>query len=103
MKLKLPNWGSLCNPNLLTNSDYRSGIINQKGITSLDKSDGSTELGIDGWIQYGINIAVGLNYVTFANRTSANHTVQQPLDIKGLKAGDKVTSVSYTHLTLPTT
>lgn len=91
MKLKLPNWGSLCNPNLLMNSDYRSGIINQKGITSLDKSDGSTELGIDGWIQYGINIAVGTNYITFANRTSANHTVQQPLDIKGLKAGDKVT------------
>ena len=91
MKLKLPNWGSLCNPNLLMNSDYRSGIINQKGTTSLDKSDGSTELGIDGWIQYGINIAVGTNYITFANRTSANHTVQQPLDIKGLKAGDKVT------------
>lgn len=91
MKLKIPNWGSLCNPNLLMNSDYRSGIINQKGITSLDKSDGSTELGIDGWILYGINIAVGTNYVTFANRTSAIHTVQQPLDIKGLKAGDKVT------------
>lgn len=91
MKLKLPNWGSLCNPNLLMNSDYRSGIINQKGITSLDKSDGSTELGIDGWIQYGINIAVGSNYVTFANRTNTTHTVQQPLDIKGLKAGDKVT------------
>lgn len=91
MKLKIPNWGSLGNPNLLMNSDYRSGIINQKGITSLDKSDGSTELGIDGWILYGINIAVGTNYVTFANRTSAIHTVQQPLDIKGLKAGDKVT------------
>lgn len=91
MKLKLPNWGSLCNPNLLMNCDYRSGIINQKGITSLDKSDGSTELGIDGWILYGINIAVGSNYVTFANRTSANHTVQQELNIKSLKAGDKVT------------
>ncbi|WP_158095565.1 hypothetical protein [Massilimicrobiota sp. An142] len=89
--IKIPNWKSLYNPNLLMNSDYRSGIINQKGITSLDKSDGSTELGIDGWILYGINIAVGSNYVTFANRTSANHTVQQPLDIKGLKAGDKVT------------
>ena len=68
--IKIPNWKSLCNPNLLMNSDYRSGIINQKGITSLDKSDGSTELGIDGWIQYGINIAVGTNYITFANRTS---------------------------------
>lgn len=91
MKLKLPNWGSLYNPNLLMNSDYRSGIINQKGITSLDKSDGSTELGIDGWILYGINIAVGSNYVTFANRTNTTHTIQQPLDIKSLKAGDKVT------------
>ena len=79
------------NDNLLTNSDFRSGIINQKRITSLDKSDGSTELGIDRWILYGINIAVGSNYVTFANRTSANHTVQQELNIKSLKAGDKVT------------
>lgn len=75
MKLKLPNWGSLCNPNLLMNSDYRSGIINQKGITSLDKSDGSTELGIDGWIQYGINCSVATGSITFANRTSARHTV----------------------------
>lgn len=79
------------NDNLLTNSDFRSGIINQKRITSLDKSDGSTELGIDRWILYGINIAVGTNYVTFANRTNTTHTVQQPLDIKGLKVGDKVT------------
>ena len=71
------------NDNLLTNSDFRSGIINQKRITSLDKSDGSTELGIDRWILYGINIAVGTNYVTFANRTNTTHTVQQPLDIKG--------------------
>ena len=91
MKLKIPNWGSLCKPNLLMNSDYRSGIINQKGITSLDKSDGSTELGIDGWIQYGINCSVATGSITFANRTSVIHTVQQPLDIKDLKAGDKVT------------
>ena len=90
MKLKLPNWGSLCNPNLLMNSDYRSGIINQKGITSLDKSDGSTELGIDGWIQYGINCSVATGSITFANRTSARHTVQQPLDIP-YRVGDKVT------------
>lgn len=83
--------GDLCNDNLLINSDFQSGIINQKGINSLDKSDGSTELGIDGWIQYGINCSVATASITFANRTSANHTVQQPLDIKGLKAGDKVT------------
>lgn len=90
MKLKLPNWGSLCNPNLLMNSDYRSGIINQKGITSLDKSDGSTELGIDGWISYGVNVNVGTNSITIANRTSAPHSIQQPL-YTTYKSGDKVT------------
>lgn len=30
MKIKLPNWKSLCNDNLLINSDFKSGIINQK-------------------------------------------------------------------------
>lgn len=43
MKLKLPNWGSLCNPNLLLNSDFRNGIINQQGKTSYLK--GSNDWG----------------------------------------------------------
>ena len=91
MKLKLPNWRSLCNPNLLINGDFKSGIINQKGITSLDKSDGSTELGIDGWIQYGINCSIGTDSVTYANRTTTAHTVQNPIISRRLKSGDKVT------------
>lgn len=61
MKLKLPNWGSLCNPNLLMNSDYRSGIINQKGQTSYTK--GSEDWGkmysIDMWaLQRGVQLNV---------------------------------------------
>lgn len=61
MKLKLPNWGSLCNPNLLMNSDYRSGIINQKGQTSYTKGseDWSKYYTIDMWaIQRGIQLDV---------------------------------------------
>ena len=50
MKLKLPNWKSLCNPNLLTNSDFKSGIINQKGETTYDFSSQSNgEFTIDMW------------------------------------------------------
>ena len=52
MKLKLPNWGSLCNPNLLLNSDFKSGIINQKGLTTYNPVDVWT-LSIDGWIYNG--------------------------------------------------
>ena len=49
MKLKLPNWGSLCNPNLLTNSDFKSGIINQKGQTSYVGTQPKVVYGIDMW------------------------------------------------------
>lgn len=49
MKLKLPNWGSLCNPNLLLNSDFRSGIINQKGQTSYVNNSLKILYTIDKW------------------------------------------------------
>lgn len=67
MKLKLPNWGSLCNPNLLLNSDFRNGIINQQGKTSYLK--GSNDWGkiysIDMWaIQKGIQLSVNSNIIS---------------------------------------
>ena len=67
MKLKLPNWGSLCNPNLLLNSDFRNGIINQQGKTSYLK--GSNDWGkiysIDMWaIQRGIQLSVNSNIIS---------------------------------------
>lgn len=46
MKLKIPNWGSLCNPNLLTNSDFKNGIVNQKGQTGYTVLD---QYSIDMW------------------------------------------------------
>lgn len=61
MKLKLPNWGSLCNPNLLLNSDFQSGIINQNGQTSYMKgnNDWVRYYTIDMWaIQRGIQLSV---------------------------------------------
>lgn len=47
MKLKLPNWGSLCNPNLLLNSDFRYSVINQKGQNKYNSV--SRLYGADGW------------------------------------------------------
>lgn len=49
MKLKLPNWGSLCNPNLLTNSDWKHGIINQKGILNFAGIANGNRYTIDFW------------------------------------------------------
>lgn len=77
------------NDNLLTNSDWKSGIINQKGLNTYIYSNKSL-LTIDGWITYGVNVNVGSDYITMANRTSEPHTIQQPL-YKQYKAGDKVT------------
>lgn len=81
MSNKLAKMSSLQRDNLLINSDFKSGIINQKGIISLDKGNGETELTVDGWISYGINCSVSSNFVTFANRTSTMHTVKQPIKI----------------------
>lgn len=90
MKLKLPNWGSLCNPNLLMNSDYISGIINQKGETSYTGL-GTTVLTIDGWISYGINVGLNATSVKFINRDSSYHTIRQKFD-KKLKSNEIYTA-----------
>lgn len=46
----LAEMGDLCNDNLLTNSDFKSGIINQKGQTTYDFSSQSNgEFTIDMW------------------------------------------------------
>lgn len=77
------------NDNLLTNSDFRSGIINQQAINSYIYSNKSM-LTIDRWISYGVNVNVDSKSITMANRTSAPHSVQQPLYTR-YKSGDKVT------------
>ena len=82
MSSKLAKMTSLQRANLLMNSDFKSGIINQKGIASLDLSNGSTELTVDGWISYGINCSVADDFITYANRTSTKHTVKQPIKIR---------------------
>ena len=46
MKLKLPNWRTLYNDNLLTNSDFRYGVINQQGKSSYNTLNKYT---IDMW------------------------------------------------------
>ena len=78
MKLKIPNWESLCNPNLLTNSDFRSGIINQKGQTSYTFLGGYT---IDMWISSGGTITVGDGYIDIENNTDVDTFFTQKIDI----------------------
>ena len=57
----LAEMGDLCNDNLLTNSDFRSGIINQKGQTQYIHSNGSRTYGIDCWYVTGENSSMAIN------------------------------------------
>lgn len=81
MKLKLPNWGSLCNPNLLLNSDFQSGIINQKGQTNHELNNSTPTLTIDGWIGIGTYVSVKTNYINiFDNRGTGDSYLLQKFD-----------------------
>lgn len=77
MKLKLPNWGSLCNPNLLTNSDFKSGIINQKGQTTYDLTSQSVggEFTIDMWYATKLKVIVYDNYIRIENSDTTSHSI----------------------------
>lgn len=82
MKLKLPNWGSLCNPNLLMNSDFRNGAINQKGQTQYINTSYKSTMTIDGWFtDYG-SVNVFANSVYFDNTGSSEYGFKQPLNLQ---------------------
>lgn len=66
----------LMNDNLLTNSDFRSGIINQKGQTSYGYVD-KPLLTIDMWITYGVNIAIDATSIRVINRQTNARTLRQ--------------------------
>lgn len=79
MKLKLPNWGSLCKPNLLLNSDFRNGIVNQKGKTEYNNTSYSSMMTIDGWFtDYG-KVNVYASSVYFNNTGNTEYGFKQPV------------------------
>lgn len=81
MKLKLPNWGSLCNPNLLLNSDFKSGIINQKGQTSYTSISLSPLYTIDRWKLSGNGkVIVNNGYIRIESTSSGTLYFTQDLD-----------------------
>ena len=59
--IQLAEMTDLMNPNLLTNSDFRSGIINQKGQTQYTHDNGSRTYGIDCWYVTGQNSSMATN------------------------------------------
>lgn len=64
------------NDNLLTNSDFKSGIINQKGQTSYGYVD-KPLLTIDMWLSYGVNVAIDVTNVRVVNRQTSARTLRQ--------------------------
>ena len=64
------------NDNLLINSDFKSGIINQKGQTSYGYVD-KPLLTIDMWITYGVNIAIDATSIRVINRQTNARTLRQ--------------------------
>lgn len=64
------------NDNLLINSDFKSGIINQKGQTSYGYVD-KPLLTIDMWLSYGVNVAIDVTNVRVVNRQTSARTLRQ--------------------------
>ena len=65
--------------NLLINSDFRSGIINQKGETSYSYSGTGGKLTVDMWISYGVNVGIEMNTIRIINRDTTEHTLRQKM------------------------
>lgn len=68
--------------NLLINSDFRSGVINQKGETSYGYVDKAL-LTIDGWISYGVNVGLDADSIRIINRQTSDRTLRQYVDGEG--------------------
>ncbi len=64
------------NDNLLANSDWKSGIINQKGKTSYGYVD-TPLMTIDKWLSYGVNVAIDVTNVRVVNRQTSARTLRQ--------------------------
>lgn len=77
----LAEMSDLMNDNLLLNSDFARGIINQQGKSSYTYTN-KTILTVDGWLSYGVNVAVASYYITVANRDTSPHTLRQPMKHK---------------------
>ena len=58
----------LCNPNLLLNADFNSGIINQRGQTTYTGS--GLKYTIDMWRRGAGTLTVDTNSITFTNSGS---------------------------------
>lgn len=69
MKIRLPNWKNLCNDNLLTNSDFKSGIINQQGKSSYNTLNKYT---IDMWKLVRGTLTVGSGFITINGEIMQN-------------------------------
>ena len=69
MKLKLPNWRTLYNDNLLTNSDFRYGVINQQGKSSYNTLNKYT---IDMWKLVRGTLTVGSGFITINGEIMQN-------------------------------
>lgn len=74
----LAEMGDLCNDNLLINSDFRSGIINQKKQTSYAGNGSNNFYTIDMWYATkNVTVTVHDGYVNFKNNsTEINYVIQ---------------------------
>lgn len=84
MKINIPDMSVLCRDNMLLNSNFARGIINQQGKSSYTYLN-KTILTVDGWLSYGVNVAVASYYITVANRDTSSHTLRQLMKHKANK------------------
>lgn len=82
---KLNKANNLKRPNLLMNSDYESGIINQQGINKYTNTTTSSKLIIDGWLMNGQSkmfVVVNENNLIFDTTaaTEEYHSIYQRVE-----------------------
>ena len=66
------------NDNLLINSDFRSGVINQKGQTTYDfSSETTSKLNIDMWVITKMKLNVCDGYIRIENNDTTSHSLSQ--------------------------
>lgn len=68
---QLPEMKELCQPNLLDNADFKSGIINQRGQSSYTTVNKTTYM-IDRWRTFYGMLEVNDGYVKFTNTDSSS-------------------------------
>lgn len=70
----------LCFPNLLINSDFKSGIINQRRALDMGVTFEESSYAVDRWRVNKLKVTTYNDYVRIDNEDTVSHSITQPLE-----------------------